>query len=122
MASCISKVFLFNKTEWKCVRCIHFYSLYGSHQFCSQIINYFFCSCISKHKVLLQLPKFSKPHLPNNSVDFSSNLDEYNNFSLKTCSSILLHNKSGLLGNFAITHYSVLITLSKLLCFIRWLM
>ena len=84
-----SYFYLFHEKGWNWVRYIHFYLVYGSHQFCSQIINYFFCSCISKHKVLLQLPKFSKPQLPNNSVDFSSNLDEYNHFSLKTCSSVL---------------------------------
>lgn len=106
--------------QWNCVRCILFCLVYCSHQFCSQIINYFFRSCFSEHKVLLQLAKFSKPQLPNYSVDFSSDLDEYNNFRLKTCSSIVCYNRSGLLWKFAIRQHRLFITQSKLLCFI-WL-
>ena len=42
----------------------------SSHLFCSQNFNYILKFSIAKNKVLLQLPKFSKSSLPNNSIDF----------------------------------------------------
>lgn len=58
----------------KHIRINHINMLRIHHLLCPQKINHILGSCVSKNKILFQLPKISKPKFPNKFVDFSSKL------------------------------------------------